>query len=86
MRIHTASEARRHWAAILGHVYHTAEHVIILRNGRQAAGLVHPDDVIFLERLADEADIDEARQALLYALGTESIAWPDLRRDLDMEE
>ncbi len=80
-----ASKARRRWAHLLGHVFHTADRIIILRNDRATAALVHPDDVVFLERLADEADIDEARRAITSGKGKERLTWPDLRRWAELE-
>ncbi|MEO6463733.1 MAG: type II toxin-antitoxin system Phd/YefM family antitoxin [Candidatus Eisenbacteria bacterium] len=85
MKTIQASKARRRWAHLLGHVYHTADRVIILRNGRQTAALVHPDDVVFLERLADEADIDEARRCIADSKGKERLVWPELRRWAELE-
>jgi len=81
----SATHARRRWALLLGHVFHTADRVYIIRHDVVVAGLVHPDEVDFLERLADEADIDEARRAIAEAHGEPHLAWPELRRYAGLE-
>ena len=79
MKTVDASKARRRWSHVLGHVHYTAERILIVRHDQPVAALVHPQDVLLLEQLADEADIDEARRALAKSRGEEHRAWPDVR-------
>jgi PHD/YefM family antitoxin component YafN of YafNO toxin-antitoxin module len=78
-----ASIARRRWSYVLGHVHHTGEYVLIVRNRRPLVALVHPDDVELLQRFSDEADIEEAREALRQAADSKEelpLSWAELRR------
>jgi prevent-host-death family protein len=80
MKVVHASQARRHWAILLGRVEHRGQRFLICRNGREVAAIIPATEVDLLERLVDEADIEEAAKALRDPRGRARLPWAELRR------
>lgn len=85
LRVVHASQARRHWSALLGRVSHAGERFLICRNGRSIAAIVPTSEVELLERIVDEADVEEARTAMKDVQGRVRVAWAEMRRFADIQ-
>jgi len=59
-----AAELRDNFADALNRVAYQGERIVLERRGKGVVGLVSMEDLALLERLEDEFDVAEARQAL----------------------
>ncbi len=85
MKVVHASRARRHWATLLGRVEHAGQRYLVCRNGREVAAIVPATEAELIERLVDEADIEEARNALRDVAGRARLPWEELRRFAEIQ-
>jgi prevent-host-death family protein len=59
-----ATKARAEFAELINTVRYGGGRRLIVRRGKEMAGLVPPEDLLLLEALEDQLDIDAARRAL----------------------
>jgi prevent-host-death family protein len=58
------SEARDHWADLVGRVQFGGERVTIAKRGKPVAVVVSVEDAAWLEAMEDKIDVELAREAL----------------------
>lgn len=83
----SVATARRDLAEIINLASYARERTIITRHDSDVAAIISIDELrlldTLLERYEDEADIAEAKEALLEAR-EDRVAWDDLKRELDL--
>ncbi len=83
----SVAEARRNLAGILNRVSFNKDRVVITRHDADFAALISIDELRLLDALIekweDEEDIADSEIALLEAR-EDSIAWEDVKRELDL--
>lgn len=79
-------EARSNLAELINRVAYRGERVPLQRRGKTVAVLVPAEDAELLERLEDEADLRDAREALAdYERTGEAITLDELATDLGID-
>jgi prevent-host-death family protein len=79
-------EARSNLAELINRVAYRGERVPLRRRGKTVAVLVSAEDAELLERLEDEADLRDAREALAeYERTGEATTLEDLASDLGID-
>jgi prevent-host-death family protein len=70
---------------MLSRVEHAGERILIVRSGREVAALVPSEDLGLLEQLADDADIESARDEIESTKGEPAVPWSDLKKYFEVE-
>lgn len=63
-KVMSLSEARDHWADVIGRVQFGGERVTIAKRGKPVAVVVSVEDAAWLEAMEDRIDVELAREAL----------------------
>lgn len=76
----TTAAAQKEFAETVNRVASGKERIALTRRGKVLAALVPAEDLELLERLEDERDAKELRQAI--AEGGETVSWSEAKRRL----
>lgn len=82
-RISTA-EARGDLDDLVDRVAGTGERIILTRDGRALAALVHVEDACWLQDREDRQDLEDARAALAEARDKGTIPWEQVKAELGL--
>ncbi|MEW6379411.1 MAG: type II toxin-antitoxin system prevent-host-death family antitoxin [bacterium] len=77
----SASKARDHFADILNRVAYKEERVILHRRGKNLAAVVSIADLELLEKLEDQIDIEDAKEALEEVKEKGTIPWEQIKAE-----
>lgn len=83
-----ASKARNDFAEVLNRVAYRGERIVLHRRGKNVAVLIPVEEYEFLERLVEEAEDREDREAIREARKEiargETIPWEQVKKDLGL--
>jgi PHD/YefM family antitoxin component YafN of YafNO toxin-antitoxin module len=79
----TTSEARETLDALADRVGETGERIVLTRDGKPVAALVHVDDAIYMQALEDRLDNAAAEEALADIERNGAIPWEEIEARLD---
>lgn len=80
----TTAEVRKHMSELLNRAAYGKERFVVTRHGKELVAIVPLEDVTLLDRLKEllQRRDFEAAMAEIDRAGT--VAWDDVRRDLDL--
>ena len=78
------TEAREKLAEVLNRVSYAKDRVRITRHGKQVAAVVPIEDLEYLERMEDEADIREVKKALEDVRKNGAVPWEEVKKELGL--
>lgn len=79
----TTDDARDGLDALVDRVGETGERIVLTRNGKPVAALVHVDDAIYVQALEGRADRIAAEEALADIERNGAVRWEDIEARLD---
>jgi prevent-host-death family protein len=81
-----ASRAREDFSDTLNRVAYGGERIVLRRRGRDLAAIVPMEDLALIEKIEDETDVREARNALarMRRAGKKPVPLEKLKRDLGL--
>ena len=79
----TIAEVLANLDALVDRVAETGERIILTRNGKEVAALVHVDDARYMQVLEDREDSEAAAEALAEAEIHGTIPWEQIEARLD---
>ncbi len=79
----TTAEVLANLDALIDRVAETGERIILTRDGKEVAALVHVDDARYMQALEDRIDSEAADAALAEVAEHGTIPWEVLRTELD---
>jgi PHD/YefM family antitoxin component YafN of YafNO toxin-antitoxin module len=77
----STSRIRNPVSAAVNRVAYNKERIMIHRQGRKVAAMVPVEDLKLLERLEEESDLQDARNAMKEK--GENLSWEKLKEELD---
>lgn len=79
----STDEARESLDVLADRVGETGERIVLTRNGKPVAALVHVDDAIYMQALEDRDDNAAADEALAEMERNGAVPWEDIEARLD---
>jgi len=78
------SEARIHFAEIANEVAYAGRRTVVTRRGEKLIAIVSIEDLEMIEATESKMNIEDARKALIDVEKHGTVAWEEIRRDLDL--
>lgn len=80
----TAAKAREAFAEVLNTVAYGKERIVVTRRGKRMAAIMPIEDFEFVEKLEDEIDVRQAKEALQDVKKHGSIPWEKVKERLGL--
>ncbi len=80
----TTADARKRMSELLNRAAYGKERFILTRHGKELVAIVPLEDVTLLDRLKTLLERRDFESALAEIDETGTVAWDDVRRDLDL--
>jgi len=80
----TIAEARGDLDALADRVGETGERIILTRDGKEVAALVHVDDARYMQALEDRLDLEALEEARAEIERHGTIPWDRVKAELDL--
>lgn len=88
MKLISTVEARNQFSSLINRVAFGKEHMVLTRRGQKVAAMIPLEDLrLFerlLERLEDQADLEDAREALAEAEREGTVSLAELKEELGL--
>jgi len=81
----STDQARAELDALADRVGETGERIVLTRNGKPVAALVHVDDAIYMQALEDLDDRKAVEEALAEIEQHGTVPWEAVKAELDAE-
>ena len=79
----SATDARKELPDLINRVAYSGERVCVTRHGRDVACLVSMEEARLIDLLEERLDVQDALEALREAEREGSVAWQDLKSELE---
>ena len=80
----STAEAREQFSDVINRAAYGKERVVLTRRGKPLAAVVPIEDLQLLQELEDRLDLEEARAALADARAHGTVAWEQIKADLQL--